>query len=87
MAAPSAVRFYGKHGVITAIRDGGRRMFDESASCRIKVAKLARRVGLTVREIADLFTGLSPSAGAEEWGRMCGVVDGLSQYSESRTSA
>lgn len=114
--APSAVRFYEQHGVITAIRDsGGRRLFDDSASCRIKVAKLAQRVGLTVREIAELFAGLSPSAGTEEWGRMaaalvdeserrladlrtslaemqaggplCGVVDRLDQYNESRTSA
>ena len=47
--APSAVRFYEKHGVIIATRDGGgRRLFDDSASCRIKVAKLAQRVGLTV---------------------------------------
>src|SRR5689334_4588021 len=69
--APSAVRFYEKHGVITATRDGGgRRLFDDSASCRIKVAKLAQRVGLTVREIAELFADLPPSVGAQEWGRM-----------------
>lgn len=114
--APSAVRFYEQHGVITAIRDsGGRRLFDDSASCRIKVAKLAQRVGLTVREIAELFADLPTSAGTEEWGRMaaalvaeserrlaelrtslaemqaggplCGVVDRLDQYNESRTSA
>jgi MerR family redox-sensitive transcriptional activator SoxR len=73
--APSAVRFYEKHGVITATRDGGgRRVFDDSASCRIKVAKLAQRVGLTVREIAELFADLSPSAGTEEWGRMAAAL-------------
>ena len=73
--APSAVRFYEKHGVITATRSsGGRRLFNETASCRIKVAKLAQRVGLTVREIADLFAGLSPTAGTQEWGDMAAAL-------------
>ncbi|WP_249412283.1 MerR family transcriptional regulator [Micromonospora endophytica] len=58
--APSAVRFYDNHGVIRAVRtSGNQRRFDESAACRIQVAKLAQRAGLTVREIADLFADLS----------------------------
>lgn len=82
--APSAVRFYEKHGVITATRGGGnQRLFDASASCRIKVAKLAQRVGLTVREIAELFAGLSPAANTEEWGRMAVA---LLAESERRTA-
>ena len=82
--APSAVRFYEKHGVITAERgSGNQRLFDESASCRIKVAKLAQRVGLTVREIADLFAGLSSGAGTAEWGRMAAE---LLAESERRTA-
>lgn len=69
--APSAVRFYEKHGVINAVRtSGNQRRFDESASCRIQVAKLAQRVGLTVREIADLFTDLPAQPEAEDWGRV-----------------
>ncbi len=57
--APSAVRFYERHGVIVGIRTAGnQRRFDDAAACRIKVAKLAQRVGFTVREIADLFTDL-----------------------------
>ena len=69
--APSAVRFYEKHGVINAVRtSGNQRRFDESAACRIQVAKLAQRVGLTVREIADLFTDLSAQPEAEDWGRV-----------------
>lgn len=69
--APSAVRFYEKHGVINAVRTaGGQRRFDESAACRVQVAKLAKRVGLTVREIAELFSALPADPGAEDWGRV-----------------
>ncbi|MBM9462336.1 MerR family transcriptional regulator [Aeromicrobium sp. YIM 150415] len=69
--APSAVRFYEKHGVINAVRtSGNQRRFDESAACRIQVAKLAQRVGLTVREIAGLFAGLPPAPEPEDWGRV-----------------
>jgi len=69
--APSAVRFYEKHGVITAGRTtSNQRRFDDSAACRIKVAKLAQRVGLTVREIAELFFGLPADPEAEDWGRI-----------------
>ncbi|MFS8099335.1 MerR family DNA-binding transcriptional regulator [Lentzea alba] len=82
--APSAVRFYEKHGVITATRgNGNQRLFDESASCRIKVAKLAQRVGLTVREIADLFADLPPAVGQEDWARMAAA---LLAESERRTA-
>lgn len=57
--ASSAVRFYEKHGVVHAVRTAGnQRRFDDSAACRILVAKLAQRVGLTVREIAELFDQL-----------------------------
>ncbi|PZF91447.1 MerR family transcriptional regulator [Micromonospora endophytica] len=69
--APSAVRFYDNHGVIRAVRtSGNQRRFDESAACRIQVAKLAQRAGLTVREIADLFADLSDQPTPEEWGRV-----------------
>lgn len=69
--APSAVRFYEKHGVVNAVRTAGnQRRFDESAACRIHVAKLAQRVGLTVREIAELFSALPADPGPEDWGRV-----------------
>ena len=69
--APSAVRFYDNHGVIRAVRNSGnQRRFDEFAACRIQVAKLAQRVGLSVREIADLFADLSDEPTPEEWGRV-----------------
>lgn len=66
--APSAVRFYETHGVIRAARTAGnQRRFDESAACRIQVAKLAQQVGLTVREIAELLSELPTDPGAEDW--------------------
>lgn len=69
--APSAVRFYEKHGVVRAMRTAGnQRRFDDSAACRIQVAKLAQRVGLTVREIAELFSDLPADPGPEDWARI-----------------
>ena len=67
--APSAVRFYEKHGVITAVRTAGnQRRFDDSAACRILVTKVAQRVGLTVREIAELFRSLPAAPAPDDWG-------------------
>ena len=69
--AASAVRFYEKHGVVRAMRDSSnQRRFDESAACRIRVAKLAQRVGLTVREIAALFADLPPDPSPDDWKRI-----------------
>ncbi len=82
--APSAVRFYERYGVVTASRtSGNQRRFDDSAGCRIKVAKLAQRVGLTVREIADLFSSLPEDPGPEDWGRLAGQ---LITEAETRTA-
>src|SRR3954453_6431907 len=83
--AASAVRFYEQHGVITAIRTpGGQRRFDDSAACRIKVAKVAQRVGLTVREIADVCTALPAGPQPQDWDRLATV---LIEEAESRTAA
>lgn len=67
--APSAVRFYEKYGVVSARRTGGnQRRFGDSAACRIQVAKLAKRVGLSVREIAELFASLPDDPQPQDWG-------------------
>lgn len=80
--APSAVRFYEEHGVVNAVRTAGnQRRFDESAACRIKIAKLAQRVGLTVREIAELFADLPTDPGYDDWGRL---ADSLMSQAEQR---
>lgn len=83
--APSAVRFYEQHGLITAVRTAGdQRRFDESAACRIRVAKVAQRVGLTVREIAEIFAGLPADPRPEDWRA---VADTLIAEAEARTAA
>ncbi|GAB3706885.1 MerR family transcriptional regulator [Mariniluteicoccus flavus] len=70
--AASAVRFYDRHGVVTAVRTTtNQRRFDQDAACRIKVAKGAQRVGLTVAEIRDLLAGLPNNPRAEEWAVVC----------------
>lgn len=82
--ATSAVRFYEQHGVLTAVRTStNQRRFDESAACRIKVAKLAQRVGLTVREIAEVFAGLPPDPQPQDWAM---VADHLVGEAERRTA-
>ena len=69
--ARSAVRFYERHGVIVGSRTGGnQRRFDSAAACRIKMAKLAQRVGFTIREIADLFIDLPDDPQPEDWQRV-----------------
>lgn len=82
--APSAVRFYETYGVITATRTASnQRRFDRSAGCRIKVAKLAQRVGLTVREIAEVFADLPADPGPADWDRVANV---LIAEAETRTA-
>ncbi|MFJ4165559.1 MerR family transcriptional regulator [Microbacterium sp. NPDC089698] len=65
---PSAVRFYERHGLIDSERSyGNQRRFTDSAACRILVAKVAQQVGLTVREIAELFVALPVEPTPEDW--------------------
>ena len=83
--AASAVRFYEQHGVIHAERTAGdQRRFDRSAACRIRVAKVAQRVGLTVREIAGIFAALPADPAPADWGR---VAEILIREAEERTAA
>ncbi|WNV75203.1 MerR family transcriptional regulator [Geodermatophilus sp. DSM 44513] len=83
--APSAVRFYEKHGLVVAHRTAGdQRRFDDNAACRIKVAKVAQRVGLTVREIADVLRDLPEDPQPHDWARIAEV---LVSEAESRTAA
>jgi MerR family redox-sensitive transcriptional activator SoxR len=57
--APSAVRFYEKHGLVTSERtSGNQRRFYEVDVCLIKIIRVAQRVGLSVAEIRDLMSGL-----------------------------
>ncbi|KUH39042.1 MULTISPECIES: MerR family transcriptional regulator [Streptomyces] len=83
--ATSAVRFYERYGVIQAERTSvNHRVFDQSAACRIKVAKLAQGVGLTVREIAELLADLSSDPQPEDW---AGIACELMDEAERRVAA
>lgn len=83
--APSAVRFYEAHGLITAHRTAGnQRRFDVNAACLIRVAKVAQGVGLSVREIADIFATLPDEPQREDWDRVAGR---MIQEAEARTAA
>jgi MerR family redox-sensitive transcriptional activator SoxR len=67
----SAVRFYERHGLLTAARtSGNQRRFGESAPCLLKVAKVAQRVGLSVKEITALFATLPEEPAHEDWRRI-----------------
>jgi MerR family transcriptional regulator, redox-sensitive transcriptional activator SoxR len=69
--APSAVRFYERHGLIRAYRTtGNQRRFHPDAICRIKVARTAQQVGLTVREISEVLGGLPDDCGPQDWERV-----------------
>lgn len=82
--ARSAVRFYETRGLISAVRTAGnQRRFHESAACRIQVAKLAQRVGLTVREIAELFSALPDDPEPRDWER---IADRLVFEAEARVA-
>jgi MerR family redox-sensitive transcriptional activator SoxR len=83
--APSAVRFYDRHGLITAARtSGNQRRFTPTAPCLIRVAKVAQRVGLSVREIAHLFASLPEEPAPEDWDR---VATALIEEAQGRVDA
>lgn len=66
--APSAVRFYERYSLISSVRTpGNARRFGEEASCRIRIARVAQRVGLTVREIAEIFDAMPAGAMGSDW--------------------
>jgi len=57
--APSAVRFYEAHGLITSERTAGnQRRFYEVTACVVKVIRVAQRVGLSIAEIRELTADL-----------------------------
>lgn len=67
----SAIRFYADRGLIPATRTrGNQRRFDENAACRVRVAQVAQRIGLSIAEIADLLATLGPAPAIEDWTRV-----------------
>lgn len=69
--AASAIRFYEKHGIIAGVRtSGNQRRFDDSAACRVKVARVAQRIGYSVAEIAELLSTLPRTPQLADWERL-----------------
>ncbi|MGH3376707.1 MAG: MerR family DNA-binding transcriptional regulator [Actinoallomurus sp.] len=71
--APSAVRFYEKHGLVTSRRtSGNQRRFYEVEACLIKIIRVAQRVGLSVAEIRDLMADLPDREDItiQDWARL-----------------
>jgi MerR family transcriptional regulator, redox-sensitive transcriptional activator SoxR len=69
--APSAVRFYERHGLVSADRTpGNQRRFGKDAACRIRVARVAQRIGLSIAEIRELLASLPAEAAPEDWQRL-----------------
>ncbi|WP_238019621.1 MerR family transcriptional regulator [Dactylosporangium sp. AC04546] len=69
--AASAVRFYERQGLIHAARTGGnQRRFERDAVCRVKVARVAQRVGLSVAEIREMLDTLPVEPGLDDWLRL-----------------
>jgi MerR family redox-sensitive transcriptional activator SoxR len=57
--APSAVRFYEKHGLIASKRTrGNQRRFHHVDECLVKIIRVAQRVGLSVAEIREQMSDL-----------------------------
>lgn len=69
--APSAVRFYEAHGLIRSERTASnQRRFQTADACRIKVIKVAQRIGLTVAGIRGFLSELPDDPTAEDWRRL-----------------
>src|SRR5690606_33877000 len=71
--APSAIRFYEAHGLVTAQRTAGnQRRFRRSTLRRLAFIRSAQRVGLTLEEItaalATLPEGRTPTRA--DWARL-----------------
>ena len=69
-AAPSAIRFYEKHGLVVSERtSGNQRRFYEVEGCIIKIVRVAQRVGLSVTEIRELMSDLPdrPRITTSDW--------------------
>ena len=64
--APSAIRYYEEQGLIRPLRrEGGRRLFAESAANRLRAITGAQEAGFSLEEIRRLLD--SQAEGTEEW--------------------
>lgn len=49
---------------------GNQRRFDDSAACRVKVARVAQRIGYSIADIARLLSTLPRRPQPEDWERL-----------------
>jgi MerR family redox-sensitive transcriptional activator SoxR len=69
--SPHTVRFYEQHGLIAAERTpGNQRRFGADTACRIKVTRVAQRIGLTVADVRALLDMLPPGPTVDDWHRL-----------------
>lgn len=69
--APSAVRFYETHGLLTSERTASnQRRFSELDVCRTKIIRVAQRVGLSIAEIRALLDELPAEPVLADWQRL-----------------
>lgn len=80
--SPHTVRFYERHGLIAAERTpGNQRRFDADTACRIKVARVAQRIGLTLADVRAVLDTLPPAPTVDDWHRL---EDALAAEAERR---
>ena len=69
--APSAIRFYERKGLIEAQRTAGnQRRYPAWVPCVVRVARLAQRAGLTVRDIAAALRDIPAAPTPADWARL-----------------
>jgi len=73
--APSAVRWYADHGLLPCERSAGnQRRFYADVLCRVAMIRAAQRVGLSIEEIREALSALTPRQAPtpEDWERLAG---------------
>lgn len=71
--APSAVRFYETHGLLSSERTpGNQRRFRDGDVCRTKIIRVAQRVGLSVAEIRAVLDELPAEPSPDDWEHLAG---------------
>ncbi len=71
--AASAVRWYDDHGLLPSERTAGNeRRFFADVLCRVAMIRAAQKVGLSIEEIRDALSTLTPRQAptAEDWERL-----------------
>jgi MerR family redox-sensitive transcriptional activator SoxR len=67
--SPNTVRFYERYGVVRSERTSSNvRRFGVDAVCRVKLARAAQQVGLTLKESAEILAAIPPMCpDVEQW--------------------